>query len=43
MAARTVGGKIVGRMFTGLAAQERGQELSARAGKRAAALAPKLC
>ena len=43
VAARTVGGKIVGRMFTGLAAQERGQELSATAGKRAAALAPKLC
>ncbi len=43
VAAKTVGGKIVGRMFTGLAAQERGQELPRRARRQAAALAPRLC
>ena len=43
VAAKTVGGKIVGRMFTGLAAQERAQELPDRARGKAAALAPRLC
>ncbi len=43
VAAKTVGGKIVGRMFTGLAAQERAQGLPVRARNKAAALAPRLC
>lgn len=43
VAARTVGGKIVGRLFTGLAGKERAQELSARTRRKAAALAPRLC
>lgn len=43
VATKTVGGKIVGRMFTGLAAQEREQELPRRARRKAAALAPRLC
>ena len=43
VATRTVGGKIVGRLFTGLAGKESAQELSARARRKAAALAPRLC
>ena len=43
VATKTVGGKIVGRMFMGLAAKEPAQELPARARNRAARLAPRLC
>ena len=43
VAVRTVGGKIVGRLFTGLAAQGRAQELPVRARNKAASLAPRLC
>ncbi len=43
VAARTMGGKVVGAMFTGLAAQERQQELPRNVRRRAATLAQRLC
>jgi multimeric flavodoxin WrbA len=43
VATKTVGGKIVGRIFTGLAAKEPAQELPARARNKAARLALRLC
>lgn len=43
IAARVVGGKIVGRMFTGLVSREPDQELPQRARRKAAALAQRLC
>lgn len=43
VATRVIGGKIVGRMFTGLVARERKQELPPRARRKAATLAQKLC
>lgn len=42
MAASAIGGKIVGRLLTGLAAQEPGQALPNRARRKAATIAPKL-
>lgn len=42
IAAKTIGGKIVGKMFTGLTAQEPEQELPQRARRRAKAFAPRL-
>ena len=43
VATRVIGGKIVGRMFTGLVAREQEQELPPRARRKAATLAQKLC
>lgn len=43
IATRVIGGKIVGRMFTGLVAREPGQELPDRARRKAATLAQRLC
>ncbi len=42
VAAKTLGGKVVGRVFTGMVSQEPAQELPPRARRRARALAPKL-
>ncbi len=42
VAAKTMGGKIVGRMFTGMVAQERAQDLPPRAERKASSLALKL-
>lgn len=43
VAANTVGGRIVGRMFTGLVSREPAQKLSAKARRKAVRLAPRLC
>lgn len=43
VAARVIGGKIVGSMFTGLVSRERDQGLPPRAQRRAATLARRLC
>ncbi len=42
MAARTIGARVVGSMFTGLIAQQHDAALPARARRKARALAPKL-
>jgi multimeric flavodoxin WrbA len=43
VATKVIGGKIVGRVFTGLVARERTQELPDRARRKAATLAQRLC
>ena len=42
-ATRAIGGEIVGKMFTGLVARERDQQLPDRARRKTAALAQRLC